>query len=289
MTAEWHGVWDSFLILNNSSPAQGFLPSSRSRHGHERSVSVVYFALVVIQLAALTTFFVYGVLSYRAGMNLAQRLELSYPAVQDQVSDVRNSAHGLQGVINGTQRIAGSSMSSAFEPSPPDLDSPSQVSSIHTYVYVHNSVFCWARLHTCCVLQAMINDLETVNSVASGSVRKLERVYEALLAFIGVSAFVTLIFLLLAGGGMNHASLTASMISNLMQENKRSKLVHCTDEAIMRVFYRLRLEEPQVDARMFDTTSHELHSPVVLWGPSVRSATERSRPVQQPLRVFGYA
>lgn len=53
----------------------------------------------------------------------------------------------------------------------------------------------------CCPMQGLIDVLETVNSVANGTVQKLDRVYEAVLACVGLTAVVTLMFLVLAGGG----------------------------------------------------------------------------------------
>lgn len=51
-------------------------------------------------------------------------------------------------------------------------------------------------------MQALVDAIEIGGSVTSSSVEQLEGVYEAVLACVGVAAFVTLMFLLLASGGM---------------------------------------------------------------------------------------
>ena len=51
-------------------------------------------------------------------------------------------------------------------------------------------------------MQAFVDAVEIGGSVTSSSVEQLERVYEAVLACVGVATFVTLMFLLLASGGM---------------------------------------------------------------------------------------
>ena len=51
-------------------------------------------------------------------------------------------------------------------------------------------------------MQALVDAIESGGSVTSSSIERLERVYEAVLACVGVAALVTLMFLLLASGGM---------------------------------------------------------------------------------------
>lgn len=133
-TAKQASSFYALLQTRLNAPLQGFLPSGRTRTGADRTLLLLCCALLVVQLAALATFFVYGVLAYNAGRDLSKQLESSHPEVKQQLVSMTDSANTLQSVVNGTRLIAGRSMSSTFEPSPPDLATPSQVGMLLCFI-----------------------------------------------------------------------------------------------------------------------------------------------------------
>lgn len=126
-------------------------------------------------------------------------------------------------------------------------------------------------------MQALLDAIASGNSVASASAERLERVYETVMACIGVTMFVTLMFLLLASAGMllSPADMVQQplVVCFLLQQcifiSVVFKCVH------LWICCRRNKEQPQADAWLPGASASELSPAMVHWSSAVRSTPPR--------------